>query len=91
MLLVPALRAGQTGRVHDVVRHLDYTLTGQDWPAADLANGVFGTQHILPMRCAYSVMRPAPPLKIDQRPEIEGGRCCTSSRVLGRAITAPRR
>ena len=54
VLLGPALGAGQTGDVHDVVRDLDETLTGQDWPVADSANGVFSTQHVLPEPCDYS-------------------------------------
>lgn len=48
VLLGPALGTGQAGDVHDVVCDLDYALTGQDWPAAYLTNGVFGTQRILP-------------------------------------------
>lgn len=48
VLLVLALGTWQTGGVHDVVRHLDEALAGQDWPLADSAKSIFSTQWVLP-------------------------------------------
>src|SRR5258707_812810 len=48
-VLVRAFVAWQTGGVHDVVCDLDDTLTRQDWPVADPANGVLPVQRALPL------------------------------------------
>ena len=47
VLLALALGTWQTGGVHDVVRHLDEALAGQDWSLADAANSVLSTQRVL--------------------------------------------
>jgi hypothetical protein len=60
VLFGPALRARQTGGVHDVVRNLDESLTGQDWSVADSADGIFDAQHVFPERCDYSTPAPKP-------------------------------